>query len=151
MSADWSHTFTVGWADVDFNAHMRNSAFLDRASDVRMRYATEKGFGTRELLRLRLGPVVMKDELDYFREFLMGDEFRVNYRVAGLAPDCSRFRLRNEFFKPDGTLAARITSTGGYLDLDKRKLVAPPEAVRAYLRAIARTEDYEELPSSIKG
>jgi acyl-CoA thioester hydrolase len=150
MTEAFEHTFIVGWADVDFNAHMRNSAILDRASDMRMLYATSKGFGTKELLALRIGPVVMRDELEYFREFLMGDEFRVNYRVAGLAPDCSRFRLRNEFFKPDGTLAARVTSTGGYIDLDRRKLVAPPDSVRDYLRAIARTEDFTDLPSSIK-
>jgi acyl-CoA thioester hydrolase len=150
MTAVFEHTFKVGWADVDFNAHMRNSAFLDRASDVRMLYAAAKGFGTDELMKLRIGPVIMHDQLEYFREFRMVEEFRVNYTVAGLAPDCSRFRLRNEFFKVDGKLAARVTSTGGYLDLDRRKLVAPPEIVREYLRAIARTEDFGELPGSIK-
>jgi acyl-CoA thioester hydrolase len=150
MPQVFEQPFIVGWADADFNAHMRNSAFLDRASDARMIYATSKGFGTKELLKLRIGPVIMRDELQYFREFLMGDAFRVNYRVGGLAPDCSRFRLSNEFFKPDGTLAARVTSTGGYIDLDKRKLVAPPELVREYLRGIARTDDFEELPSSLK-
>jgi acyl-CoA thioester hydrolase len=150
MTVVFEHTFRVGWADVDFNAHMRNSAFLDRASDVRMLYAASKGFGTDELIKLRIGPVIMHDQLEYFREFRMVEEFRVNYAVAGLAHDCSRFRLRNEFFKKEGKLAARVTSTGGYLDLDKRKLVAPPEIVCEYLRAIARTSDFEELPSSIK-
>ena len=29
-------TFVAGWGDMDFNAHMRNTSFLDRSADVRM-------------------------------------------------------------------------------------------------------------------
>ncbi len=143
-------TFRVGWADVDFNAHMRNSAFLDRASDTRMLYFNSLGLGTAELVRLRLGPVVMRDEVEYFREFRLAEEFKVIHQIAGLAPDCSRYRIRNTFFKLDGQRAARITSTGGYIHLDQRRIVAPPEHVREVLRAVNRTEDFEELPSSVK-
>jgi acyl-CoA thioester hydrolase len=146
----FEHTFRVGWADVDFNAHMRNSAFLDRASDIRMMYFDAQGLGTAELLRLRLGPVVMRDEIEYFREFQLAEQFKVTHQIAGLAPDCSRYRIRNTFFKLDGQRAARITSTGGYVDLDRRKLVAPPDHVREVLRAVNQTEDFEVLPSSVK-
>lgn len=150
MTVVFEHTFRVGWADVDFNGHMRNAAYLDRASDTRMLYFGSIGLGTRELIKLRIGPVIKEDRIEYFRELMMIEEFKGTHQVAGLAPDCSRYRLRNEFWKLDGQLACRITSTGGYIDLDKRKLTAPPAHVQEVLRAIARTEDFEELPSSIK-
>jgi acyl-CoA thioester hydrolase len=150
MTVVFEHPFRVGWADVDFNAHMRNSAFLDRASDTRMLYFDSLGLGVKELMRMRLGPVIMRDEIEYFRELRLLEQFKGTHQVAGLAPDCSRYRLRNEFWKTDGQLACRITSTGGYLDLDKRKLIAPPPEVQEVLRAIARTGDFQELPSSIK-
>jgi acyl-CoA thioester hydrolase len=150
MTVVFEHAFRVGWADVDFNAHMRNSAFLDRASDIRILYFDSIGLGVKELIGLRIGPVVREDNMEYFRELFLMDEFKGTHQVAGLAPDCSRYRLRNEFWKLDGQLACRITTTGGYIHLDRRKLVAPPAPVQEVLRAIARTEDFEELPSSIK-
>lgn len=36
------------------------------------------------------------------------------------------------------------------MNLDTRKLVAPPAAIRDAYRALARTGDYAELPSSIR-
>jgi acyl-CoA thioester hydrolase len=146
----FEHTFRVGWADVDFNGHMRNAAYLDRASDTRMLYFDSIGLGVKKLIEMRIGPVIKEDRIEYFRELMMIEEFKGTHQVAGLAPDCSRYRLRNEFWKLDGKLACRVTSTGGYIDLDKRKLTAPPAHVQEVLRAIARTEDFEELPSSIK-
>lgn len=35
-------------------------------------------------------------------------------------------KLRNDFYKND-VLAARVTTTGGWLDIAQRKLVSPPE------------------------
>jgi acyl-CoA thioester hydrolase len=150
MTVVFEHRFRVGWADVDFNAHMRNAAYLDRASDTRMLYFGSIGLGVDKLLEMRLGPVVKEDRIEYFRELRLLEEFKGTHQVAGLAPDCSRYRLRNEFWKMNGQLACRITTTGGYLHLDARKLVAPPPMVQDLLRAIARTEDFEELPSSLK-
>ncbi len=65
---------------------------------------------------------------------------------AGCGEDGRRFRLRNEFFAPDGQLAARVSTTGGWLNLAARKLTAPPEAVAAALAALARSDDYVVLP-----
>lgn len=140
----------AGWGDMDFNAHMRNTAYLDKSADVRLMFFAESGFPADELMRLRIGPVVMKDEVEYFREVNLLDELDVSLTLAGLAPDGSRFRLRNAFTRLDSTLAARVTSTGGWLDLNGRRLVVPPDGLLNALRGLTRTEDFENLPSSIK-
>ncbi|MGB7464802.1 MAG: thioesterase family protein [Candidatus Acidiferrum sp.] len=46
----------AGWSDMDFNSHMRNTAYLDKSADVRMMYFSENGFSMQEFMRLRLGP-----------------------------------------------------------------------------------------------
>ena len=140
----------AGWGDMDFNSHMRNTAFLDKSADVRMMFFSENGFPMEEFFRRRLGPVVRKDEIEYFKEVRLLEELRVTLAIAGLAPDGSRFLLRNEFWRADGQLAAKVTSAGGWLDLALRKLVAPPEALLSALRSLAQTEDFQELASSIK-
>jgi len=64
----YSKKLYAGWGDMDFNSHMKNTAYLDKAADVRQMFFIEHGFPMEELLRLRIGPVVMKDEVEYFRE-----------------------------------------------------------------------------------
>lgn len=143
-------TLYAGWADMDFNSHMANTAYLDKTADVRQKYLAEHGFPIEEFSRLRIGPVVRKDEVEYFAEVGLQEEIVVTYALAGHAPDGSRFLLRHEIFRADGKLAARVTSAGGWLDLNARKLIAPPPALLAAMESLERTEDFVELPSSIK-
>ena len=144
-------TLLAGWADMDFNAHMRNTAYLDKSSDVRMMFFSENGFPVAEFARRKIGPVVMKDELEYFREVGLLDELRVTLALSGLSSDASRFRLRNELFLPDGALAARVNSTGGWLDLSLRRLSVPPLPLAKAMGRLVRTEDFVPLPSSAAG
>jgi acyl-CoA thioester hydrolase len=145
----YEKTLTAGWRDMDFNSHMANTAYLDRAADVRMMYFAENGFTADDMQRLRVGPVIMKDEIEYFREVRLLQEMRVNLSVAGLAPDGSRFMLRNEFTHLDGQRCAVVTSIGGWLDLNARKLTAPPEALRLALAALPKVDGFRELKSSV--
>ena len=146
----YEKTFITGWGDMDPNSHMRNSAYLDKCSDVRVMYFAENGFPSAEFMRLRIGPVIMKDEVEYFREIGLLEEVKVTYTQLGLSEDGSRFLVRNEFYKADGKLAARVTSTGGWLDLTARKLIAPPDAMLQAMRALERADGFQVLPSSIR-
>jgi acyl-CoA thioester hydrolase len=142
--------FMAGWGDIDFNSHMRNTAYLDKAVDVRMLFFAEHGFPVVEFQRLRFGPVVMRDEVEYFREIGLLQTMKVNLMLAALAEDGSRFRMRNEFVRGDGKRAAVVNTDGGWLDLTARKLITPPTALFEVLRTLPRTGDFSVAPSSIK-
>ena len=141
----------AGWADMDFNSHMKNTAYLDKTADVRQMFLIEHGFPMEDFLRLRIGPVVMRDELEYFREVGLQQEITVSYALAGHADDGSRFMVRHEIFRADAKLAARVTSTGGWLSLDERKLIAPPPALLTAMNLLEKTKDFVVLPSSVSG
>src|SRR5215470_15376402 len=113
----YTKTFLAGWSDMDFNSHMRNTSYLDKTADVRQLFLAEHGFPVEEFARLRIGPVIMKDELEYFKEVRLLQEVTINYALAGQSLDGSRFLIRHEVFRPDGKLSARVTSAGGWLDL----------------------------------
>src|SRR5262245_7540991 len=115
-----------------------------------MMFFSENGFPMEEFVRRRIGPVIRRDELEYFREIRLLEEMRVTLMIAGLAEDGSRFLIRNEFWRADGTLSATVTSAGGWLDQNLRRLVAPPETLLAALRLLPRTNDFQQLPSTIK-
>ncbi len=141
----------VGWAMLDANGHMANTAYLDMAVDCRMSYFESMGIGPVEMARQRIGPVVRKDEIEYFRELHMLQVVRVTLELAGLSGDGSRFRLVNEIIRTDDQLAARIVTTGGWFDLNLRKLVVPPPPLLGALSALSHTAGFSELPSSVKG
>lgn len=146
----YEKTLMAGWGDMDFNSHMRNTAYLDKSADIRMMFFAANGFPMDEFSRLKIGPVVMKDEVEYYKEVGLLQELKVTLALAGLSADGSRFHIRNEFFRPDGKLAARVTSAGGWLDLETRRLIAPPEALLNALQVLPQTGDFQVLPSSVK-
>ena len=45
---------------------MKNTAFLDESGDVRMLFFAEHGFPMREFARLKVGPLIQTDEIEYF-------------------------------------------------------------------------------------
>lgn len=142
------HRLHARWGDMDFNGHMRNTAYLDASGDVRLLYFAHHGFSIAELARLRVGPVILRDDLEYFRELHLHDPIDATLQLAGLSADGTRFRLRNEFFRGDGKLACRVTSTGGWLDHGTRRLTRPPEALRDIVAQMPRSEDFAVLELS---
>ncbi len=99
-------------------------------------FLAEHGFPMSEFRRLQVGPVVRKDEVEYFKEVGLQEKIRITYALAGHADDGSRFLLRHEIFRADGKLAARVTSTGGWMHLVERKLIAPPPDLLAAMNSL---------------
>ena len=144
----YEQRFQVGWSHLDSNAHMRNTAYVDLAANVRVGYLAAAGFSMETFAQRLFGPVIRLEELEYFRELRLMDPVRVTLLLAGLSEDGSRFKLRNEFWDESGTLVARLTSLGGWMELRLRRLVVPPRDLAAALRVLDRTPDFECLPPS---
>jgi acyl-CoA thioester hydrolase len=150
MGNVFEKTFHVGWANVDFNGHLGNTSYLNLAVDVRMFFFAENGFPIQEFQRQRFGPVILKDEISYFKEMYMLDKIRITFQGAGISEDASKFRIRNEFFREDGKLAASLTTTGGWLSFETRKLTVPPPNLAEVMKSLVKTDDFEVLQSIIK-
>ena len=148
MTTPFSRQFVARWADMDFNAHMANTAYLNFAADLRFTFFQEHGFPVSEFNRLRIGPVVFRDEVDYYREFRLLEPVTVTLQLEAMSDDGSRFKLRNEFFKTSGELAARVISHGAWLDLTARKLTVPPPALTAALDLLSRSDSFSVLASN---
>ena len=146
----YAKEFLAGWATMDFNGHMANTSYLNLAADVRMAFFAEHGFPPSEFRRLALGPVVRKEELEYFREVGLHDTVTVTYAVLAMSADGARFVVENEVWSADGERAATVRSTGGWLDLRARKLVAPPPALLAVFAEVPRAPGFIELPPRTK-
>ena len=142
----YARQFLVGWRMMDFNGHLANTAYLDLAADVRVAFFAEHGFSPAEFRRIALGPVVRKDEVEYFREINLHETVTVTYAALAMSPDAARFKLENEIFNAAGERAAVVRSTGGWLDLRARKLVLPPPPLADAMRLVPRAPGFVDLP-----
>jgi acyl-CoA thioester hydrolase len=150
VSAAFSISTVAGWGDMDANAHMANVAYLNKCVDSRMSFFTQNGFPATEFAKRKIGPVVRRDEIEYFREVALLEPITVTLALGGCAPDGTRFRLVNEVVRADGKVAARVRTEGGWLDLATRKLIAPPPELMSALQALSRSDDFEVLQSSLR-
>jgi acyl-CoA thioester hydrolase len=141
----------AAWSDMDFNRHMGNAAYLDLCTTVRMMHFAEQGVAMAEFERLKVGPVVFRDEIDYHREVHLLERLTVTLGMLGTSADGSHFRLRNEIWKAAGVRAATVVSAGGWFDVGTRRLVRPPASIRAALDVLPRLEPFADLPSLVRG
>lgn len=139
-----------GWRDVDMNGHVANTVFQEFAVDMRVAFFDSCGFPPQEFLKQGFGPVIKSDSVEYFREVMMLEKLKVTIENGGFAEDGSRFRVVNNIYKASDVLACRVVSIGGWLSLKERKLIAPPDIIKNAWLALPRTDDFEQLRSSLK-
>ena len=129
-------TYRTRWADMDPNGHMRHSAYADYAADQRIIILAAWGYDTKEFARLRLGPILFREETVFLKEVHIGEEIRVDSCLRSVNDDGTRWSIRHTIYKTDGRVAATVTVDGAWLDLDKRKLTTPPAALAAAFRVL---------------
>ena len=140
----------VRWADLDANRHVRNTVFSEFATHTRIRMLEARGFPQARFESLRFGPVMFREDVRYRRELRFGDEATVSVIAAGLSEDGSHWRVHQEVTRGDGKQAAILRIDGAWIDLDERRLVAPPAELLEVLLALPRTEDFEVLRSVVR-
>lgn len=148
MNEPFVEEFRARWADMDFNQHMRNAAFLGCAEETRMRFLESSGWTMARFQESRIGPVVLEDRLSYKRELRLLEPFRVDLALAAGTEDARRLKVRNRFMRSaDNELCAIVESVVLWFDLDARKPVTPPEHLAKAWLGLARAEDFEFWPS----
>ena len=135
------------WADMDFNQHMRNAAYLGASEDCRMSFLAKNGFTLDEFRKRAFGPVVLEDKLVYKKELRLLENFSVDLALVALTRDCRRMRLRNTFRRDsDGEEVAIVESVVLWFDLQNRRPIAPPEELKRLWLAVSRCSDFEWYP-----
>ena len=136
-------TFKTKWSDFDANKHLRHTAYNDFAAEARLRFFMAEGFDLEKLNVLQIGPILFKEETSFFREVSIGQDITVELMMKGYSEGGERWKIHHKIIKADGVVAAVIDVYGAWLDLDKRKLCAPPEAIVQMFDKLPRSEDFE--------
>jgi len=146
----YSRTYDIKWADLDANGHVHYSAYIDAAADLRYRFFAERGFPPDAILQLGIGPVYTVVVARFLREVRAGETLTVQYQLAGLSPNGTRWRVHHDILKESGKKAAVLDIEGVVLDLRSRAPTAPTPPFLAVFHQIPRSTTFEEMPEGFR-
>ncbi|SHL85312.1 acyl-CoA thioesterase [Hymenobacter psychrotolerans] len=141
----YSKTFTVRWADMDPNVHMRHSAYTDYAAQVRLDFLADQAFPMRRFAELGIGPILFREDTRFLKEIHLSETIRVTAELGGLSADGSRWRIVHTIYKADGREAAVVAVDGAWLDLKLRKLTMPPAELTTTFTQMTRHASYTDI------
>jgi len=140
---NYSVPLNIRWADIDANRHLRHSVYYDFAAAMRMNYLNSKGLTTEKLVEYQVGPILFREEALFKREVKLEDKIQLDVQMIKCMPDYSRWSLRHNFLKPDGTVCTIITVDGAWMDLVKRKLTIPNEFIQSIFGEFPKSQDFQ--------
>ncbi|OPX54577.1 acyl-CoA thioester hydrolase [Oceanospirillum multiglobuliferum] len=126
----YEKTIEVRWSDCDANQHMRHSAYADFCAHTRVGFMHQVGINEKWLKEHGLGPVLFKEETEYFRELFMGELVRVTLEAGEPTGSEKSICVINHLYNAKGELAARHRAVFGWFDMTQRKVVKLPETIR---------------------
>ncbi len=142
----------IRWADIDANRHLRHSAYYDYAASARIEILSSAGLTLHKLEELAIGPVLLREEAIFRREIRFEDVIRISTELLKATKDYTRWTIRHEIEKQDGTRAAIINIDGAWIDMNKRKFAAPDAFVMGIFDSLPKSSDFQftEVESSDK-
>lgn len=135
----------VRWADLDPNAHARHSVYYDWGALCRVEFFYACGLTTNLMHRLKIGPILFREEAVFRREINLSDKVNIDLQLAKARKDFSRWTIRHHIMKDQYTLSTIITVDGAWLDIMQRKLAIAPKEVSDVFMQMPRSEDFQWL------
>lgn len=139
----YNKSYEVRWADMDPNRHMRHSVYLDYAAQTRVSIFSDYGLSINKIAKEGLGPVLFREEIKYWSEVRLMERITVHCKVRWMYKDASRWSFLHQIFKGNDIPVADLIVDGAWIDLNSRRLGAPPESILEIVKKFPRTEDFQ--------
>jgi acyl-CoA thioester hydrolase len=124
MAERFSVQVSVRAYEIDGNGHVNGVVYLQYAEHSRWEFLRAAGVEAAALTELGVGPVFLETVIRYHNELYYGDTVDVSCAMTwGVG---KTFKVPQELRRPDGALVAEITSVGGLIDLQTRRLLPQP-------------------------
>lgn len=137
--------FDVKSKDIDQNGHLRHTMYSEFAEQTRVNFMISMKLMPGFLEQARLGPILFREELIYHREIRVGEHIKVSLLLQGMTRDARKIHLINEIYRGDGIRACTVYTILSWMDLIKRRIVSPPDEVRAAYALLEKAPDYEDM------
>ena len=134
----------VRWADLDPNFHMLHSRYYELGAYVRMCFFVENGITEIELQKHRIGPILLREECMFRREIRFGDDVEIDLHITRAKQNLMRWSIEHTITR-NGELSAIIKVDGSWINLDRRRMAAPPEAFLSIFERMPRSAEFHYI------
>ncbi len=139
----FSKKISIRWADLDPNFHMRHTAYYDFGAQHRIEILSQEGLTIEVMAEQHFGPIAFREECVFRKEIHLNDEIFISTKIGKMKLDASRWTIVHELNDAEGTLCAKITIDGAWIDTQRRKLAVPtPPIALQVMNAIPKTDDF---------
>ena len=111
----------------DKNGHVSEAGYLTVANLAYWKICDQVG-----LLNLynkyKISGIVFDTYMEFKKEVFEGEEVMINL-IFNISNDTRKIVRRLDIYNRETRLVVKITSNGGFLDLEKRKIVEPPKQI----------------------
>ena len=112
---------------VDKNGHVSEAGYLTVANIAYWEICDQVGL--LELYnKYKISGIVFDTHMEFKKEVFEGEEVVVNLSF-NIGNDTRKLIRRLDIYDRENRLVVKITSNGGFLDLEKRKIVEPPKQI----------------------
>ena len=112
---------------IDKNGHVSEAGYLTVANLAYWKICEQVG-----LLNLynkyKISGIVFDTYMEFKKEVFEGEEVMINL-IFNISNDTRKIVRRLDIYNRETRLVVKITSNGGFLDLEKRKIVEPPKQI----------------------
>mgnify|MGYP002651357217 CR=1 FL=1 len=135
----------VRWSDLDPNFHLRHSVYYDWGAFCRVAFLNQVGLNDKLMQQLQIGPILFREECVFRKEIRLTDKVFIDLKTVAAKKDFSRFTIRHDITKNEGTLSAILTVDIAWIDIQKRKLAVLPAEVQEMLKGSPQAENFQWL------
>jgi len=130
---------------MDFNHHMRHSAFADWGTCALTEWLNANGLSILKLREPRVASILFEERTRYLKEIFLGERIAIELQLAGADRDGSRWLVLH-IFLPGATVCAYEAKGAWFSTATRRVVPAPPRLIDAFSN-LSRTDDYADLSS----
>ena len=112
---------------VDKNGHVSEAGYLIVANIAYWEICDRVGL-TKLYNKYKISGIVFDTHMEFKKEVFEGEDVIVNLSF-NIGNDTRKLIRRLDIYDRENRLVVKITSNGGFLDLEKRKIVEPPKQI----------------------
>ena len=112
---------------VDRNGHVSEVGYLTVANFAYWKICDQVGL-LKIYNQYKISGIVFDTHMEFKKEVFEGEEVKINLRFT-ITKDIRKLVRRLDIHDRENRLVVKITSNGGFLDLEKRKIVEPPKQI----------------------